>query len=59
MPDPYNGRSTIPVPLAKEIDSDTAWQEFLKMDDFFDTQYAETEILPIIESDHVTASVDR
>lgn len=50
-PDPYDGRSTIPAALAKEIDSDTAWQEFVEMDNFLNTQYIETEFCPIAESD--------
>lgn len=49
IPDPYNGRSTIPAPLAKEINSNTAWQEFAEMDDFFNTQYLDTEFSPISE----------
>jgi hypothetical protein len=43
IPDPYNGRLTIPAPLAREVDSNTAWQEFEELNDYFDTQYAETE----------------
>jgi hypothetical protein len=41
--DPYLGRSTVPAPLAVEMDSDAAWEDFQnrcesQRDGFADTQ---------------------
>jgi hypothetical protein len=48
--DTYNGKQTIPAPLVSEVDFDTAWHEFNKLTDDLDTQFAETDLHPILTS---------
>jgi hypothetical protein len=48
--DTYNGKHTIPAPLVSEVKFDTAWQEFKKLTDDLNTQFAETDFYPILTS---------
>lgn len=36
--DPYEGKQSIPTPVAVEVNSDEAWNDFLAATDAFETQ---------------------
>ncbi len=42
--DPYFGRPSIPSPVAVEVDTDSAWQDFQDTAARMDAEYSETEL---------------
>ncbi len=42
--DPYLGRNTVPAPLAVELDSDEAWQDFQETCASLDDGFADTQV---------------
>ena len=42
--DPYLGRLSIPTPVAVELDTDAAWQDFQDSAARMDAEYSDTEL---------------
>ncbi|NVO07070.1 MAG: hypothetical protein HXX19_14645 [Rhodoferax sp.] len=42
--DPYIGRPTIPIPVAVEVNTDSAWQDFQDTSARMDAEYSETQL---------------